>query len=420
MQFIKDLFTYFSENPVLTAVLIACFVFIGVVVAIICYLTAQAKKAEKALAEKATLSSSYETDVEHEPVDETDFPEVKSSDETIAREDTDPVIVLDKTEKEPISKPTPKKRESIVSTPTEIETKKEEKPSSRIETATPTTSAKEVKAEEKETPIDNASTNKRETSRYNGKWVICHLIVKGEETGEETYFFELHASNGEKLLSSEEYTSYNGALKGIETHKANILKNNFRIGLSKKGEYIFKLLSGKNTLLCTGENYPTKARCERAIESTKRFASTAIIDENTHDVIVELPHEQEEPTPIVDNGYLGKWIVSKTVSPDGDEVFYFELFASNGEKLLSSEEYASYVGAINGIETHKANIEKGNFRITFTKRGDYIYKLLTGNGQLLCLGEHYKTKRRCENAVESVKRFAKNATMHTSPNVIQD
>ena len=99
MQFIKDLFIYFSENPVLTAVLIACFVFIGVVVAIICYLTAQAKKAEKALAEKTTLSSSYETDVEHEPVDETDFPEVKSSDETIAREGTDPVIVLDKTEK---------------------------------------------------------------------------------------------------------------------------------------------------------------------------------------------------------------------------------------------------------------------------------------------------------------------------------
>ena len=93
MQFIKDLFTYFSENPVLTAVLIACFVFIGVVVAIICYLTAQAKKAEKALAEKTTLSSSCETetDVERDPVDETDFPEVKSSDETITREDTDPV-----------------------------------------------------------------------------------------------------------------------------------------------------------------------------------------------------------------------------------------------------------------------------------------------------------------------------------------
>ena len=36
-------------------------------------------------------------------------------------------------------------------------------------------------------------------------------------------------------------------------------------------------------------------------------------------------------------------------------------------------------------------------------------KLLNGNGQLLCLGEHYKTKRRCENAIESVKRFAKNA-----------
>ena len=92
-----------------------------------------------------------------------------------------------------------------------------------------------------------------------------------------------------------------------------------------------------------------------------------------------------------------------------EQVFYFELFASNGEKLLSSEEYTTYIGAINGIGTHKTNIERSNFRISLTKRGDYIYKLLNGNGQLLCLGEHYKTKRRCENAIESVKRFAKNA-----------
>ena len=94
-------------------------------------------------------------------------------------------------------------------------------------------------------------------------------------------------------------------------------------------------------------------------------------------------------------------------------MFYFELFANNGEKLLSGEEYTTYIGAVNGIQTHKNNIAKGNFRVSLTKRGDYIYKLLNGNGQLLCLGEHYKTKRRCLNAVESVKRFAANSPVLT-------
>ena len=253
-------------------------------------------------------------------------------------------------------------------------------------------------------------------ARYKGKWVIFRLLTN--DGGEEMFFFELHASNGEKLLSSEEYPTYNGALRGIETHKANILNNNFRITLSKKGDYMFKLLSGKNMLLCMGEHYATRARCESAIESAKRFAATAFIDENIEDQVVKVPIEDDSsPIEPPKDGYNGKWVIERKTSTDGDEVYYFELFTGNGERLLSSEEYTTYIGAVNGIHTHKNNIEKGNFRIVLTKHGDYIYKLLNRNGQLLCLGEHYKTKRLCQNAVESVKRFAKNASLLTSPEV---
>ena len=169
-------------------------------------------------------------------------------------------------------------------------------------------------------------------------------------------------------------------------------------------------------LLCMGENYPTKARCESAIESTKRFAETAVLDENVQDHVVKIPIEDDVVEPLPD-GYNGKWIVSDMKNNDGEQVYYFELFANNGEKLLSSEEYTTYIGAINGIQTHKTNIEKNNFRISLTKRGDYIYKLLNGNGQLLCLGEHYKTKSRCQRAVESVQRFAANSPVLTDPSL---
>ena len=262
-----------------------------------------------------------------------------------------------------------------------------------------------------------ANEDETETAaKYSGKWTVCRVVTDGDNE-DEMYFFELHASNGEKLLSSEEYTSYAGALRGIETHKANIEKGNFKITLSKKGDYIFKLLSGKNMLLCMGENYPTRARCESAIESTKRFAKTAVLDENVQDHLVKVPVEDEaDVAPIVDNAN-GKWLISSHKGADGDDLFYFELFANNGEKLLSSEEYTTYIGAVNGIQTHKTNIEKNNFRISLTKRGDYIYKLLNGNGQLLCLGEHYKTKSRCQSAVESVQRFAANSPVLTDPNL---
>ncbi len=249
-------------------------------------------------------------------------------------------------------------------------------------------------------------------ARYKGKWVICRVLTD-DESAEEMYFFELRASNGEKLLSSEEYTSYQGALRGIQTHKTNILKGNLKVGVSKKGDYLFKLLSGKNMLLCMGENYPTKARCESAVDSTIRFAATAIIDENVQDIAVKVPKEEETEEEIVTENSHGKWIVSAGLNAEGKKIFFFELYANNGEKLLESEEYTTYIGAVNGIQTHKKNVEKDNFRISLTKRGDYIYKLLNGNGQLLCLGEHYKTKRLCQNAVDSVKRFAMSSPILT-------
>ncbi len=271
------------------------------------------------------------------------------------------------------------------------------------------------RAEEKlpEQLASNYDENETDSiARYKGKWVICRVLTDAEDS-EEMFFFELHASNGEKLLSSEEYTTYQGALRGIQTHKTNILKCNIKVTLSKKGDYIFKLLSGKNMLLCMGENYPTKARCESAIESTIRFAGTAVIDENVQDIVIKVPKEDDSPLPTLPENCAGKWIISSRTSAEGEPLYYFELFANNGEKLLSSEDYTTYTGAVNGIETHRKNIQQNNFRISLTKRGDYIYKLLNGNGQLLCLGEHYKTKRLCQNAVESVQRFALNSPILT-------
>ena len=326
--------------------------------------------------------------------------------------ETKPVVI-------PEEKIVPKKEGTVQQIPA---------PSISNETATKTQKdtpkGKPVKTEEtrevlqqESTPTTYEEDESEETARYSGKWIICRVVTEEENEEEEMYFFELRASNGEKLLSSEEYTTYNGAIRGIQTHKSNILNNNFRITLSKKGDYIFKLLNGKGMLLCLGEHYATKTRCESAIESTKRFARTAFVDENIQDHVVKIPVEDDSSIAPLQDGYNGKWVIDSRVSAEGERVFFFELFANNGERLLSSEEYTTYIGAVNGIHTHKTNIQKGNFRISLTKHGDYIYKLLNGNNQLLCLGEHYKTKRRCQNAVESVKRFASHSPILTDPSL---
>ncbi len=367
-----------------------------------------------------------------EPVKEEPIAEETATEEPIAEELTVEEPVAQKTVKEEavaviqpepapiVEEKTEQSKKAITEeTPIEKKVEKSQKPKNKKDEVKEATMLHD-ELKDVNTDLDFYEEDETDrVARYSGKWVVCRVVTNdGQE--EQTYFFELHASNGEKLLSSEEYTTYNGAIRGIETHKSNILKGNFRITLSKKGDYIFKLLNGKNMLLCMGEHYATKARCESAIESAKRFARTAFVDENVQDVVVKVPAEDNaEITPIHEN-YNGKWVIDCNVSPEGDKVYFFELFANNGERLLSSEEYSSYIGAVNGIQTHKMNIKNGNFRISLTKHGDYIYKLLNGNGQLLCLGEHYKTKTRCQNAVESVKRFAANSPILADPELTKE
>ena len=474
-DFVGNCIDYLKANPALAIVLAGAVAFILIVLTVIIVLCVKRSKAKKRLAQKANADKAQATpvtqaqsiaqaqtqnqaqapaeqaksqaEIEKEKQEEARkavFARLEAQRLEAEREEAEERAKAEaeakakaKAEKSEKKTATPKKttaKSTSAKSTTATKTAKsaktatpattEEKPATAKKTTKPQpkkaeTSVKlydEMKDAKVEDDIWYDENEAEKVAKYSGKWTICRVITDDAES-EETYFFELHASNGEKLFSSEEYTSYNGALRGIETHKANIEKGNFKVTVSKKGDYIFKLLSGKNTLLCMGENYATQARCESAIESTKRFAKTAVLDESIQDHLVKVPVEDDAEIEPANENYNGKWIIFSRLGINDEKLFYFELFANNGEKLLSSEDYTSYVGAVNGLQTHKANIEKGNFRISLTKRGDYIYKLLNGNNQLLCLGEHYKTKRRCQNAVESVKRFAISSPVLADPSL---
>ncbi len=434
MGFIEKAIEYCKENLVMAILIAGLTLFCLLLVVILLVLGHKAKKRRKALAAKATEITEEPPKTEPKKTEKEEAaptpqprPEDKYCmfcgkknageaafcDECAGKEFGDLESYLAKKEA---------KQKAQATKQSEVEEKQQALLDEAIEKEEKKTQATKKPAAKKSNPslanvYEENETDKQ--AKYTGKWVVFRMYTLGnnEEASEETYFFELRASNGEKLLSSEEYNSYNGALRGIATHKANIARGNFRINQTKKGDYIYKLMSGKNTLLCTGENYATKVRCESAVESVKRFAETAIVDENVQEHLVKIPMEEDTTPPKLPDGYNGKWIISSETTEDGETTYSFELYANNGEKLLSSEEYTTYIGAVNGIATHKTNISRGNFRITLTKRGDYIYKLLNGNGQLLCLGEHYKTKRLCQNAVESVKRFALNSPTLTDSSI---
>ena len=233
-----------------------------------------------------------------------------------------------------------------------------------------------------------------------GKWII-------KEKGEGEFVAYLYANNKEIMLTSETYSSPDGAKKGIATIKKNAaIDENFTYYRDKNKNYFFKLKTSKNRLLCAGETYANKSACLKSIESVKNFVDSPLAEKIEKDVTIinYTPGQDEAYTPRKNSG---KWVISEL----DDETFIAQLFASNGELLLSSESYASYSSAKDAVENITQNGLNGNFIIDSDKKGRFFFKIRNAQKLTLCVGETYSQLAACQSAIESVFGFLKTAKL---------
>jgi uncharacterized protein len=88
----------------------------------------------------------------------------------------------------------------------------------------------------------------------------------------------------------------------------------------------------------------------------------------------------------------------------------FNLKASNGQVILSSESYDSRKGAEGGIASVKKNAgNDGRFERKTAKDGSAFFVLKAANGEPIGKSEMYKTKRSMENGIASVGKNAPDA-----------
>ncbi len=246
------------------------------------------------------------------------------------------------------------------------------------------------KAEEK------VEVKKAEPKKLNGKW-----IIEKENDGE--FVSKLLASNGEVMLTSEIYTTAEGARSGIETIIRGVENGKFIIYQDKNKNYYYKIKSANNRLLCAGEIYKTKDGCLKAVESVKRIASLSPVVE---EVGVGQGYADYTPATLsvsdVKKGTEGKWKIVKTESGNYSACLY----ASNGQLMLATEEVSLEKSAKNAIESVKKNAEQGNFIIDRDKFGRFYYKLRNAQKSVICIGEAYDSLDSCVSAIESVRRFS--------------
>ena len=117
---------------------------------------------------------------------------------------------------------------------------------------------------------------------------------------------------------------------------------------------------------------------------------------------------------------MGKFVVRTT-----NTGVKFDLKATNGQVIATSEVYASDAACKKGIESVQKNapaaavenqtvegyaVEKHpKFEVYADKAGEYRFRLKATNGQVIAVSEGYTTLANCLNGVESVKKNAVDA-----------
>ena len=210
--------------------------------------------------------------------------------------------------------------------------------------------------------------------------------------------YRLKASNGELLVVSELYTSEKACRTGIETIKKNAETAKVEIVEDKHGLFSFRIMTKQGRCLATSANYKTKARALSASESFKKFVVTERIElEEAADHF-----EVEEFTKEITPEEKGKYKVSAV-----NDGYIYQLVASNGRVIATSQVYKSDASCKEGLEKFRTIAYEGTFFIFKDKNNKYQFKLYNKQKRLVLAGEVYDSKDRVYSVIESIKRFAK-------------
>ncbi len=114
---------------------------------------------------------------------------------------------------------------------------------------------------------------------------------------------------------------------------------------------------------------------------------------------------------------MGKYVVKETKTG-----IKFDLKASNGEVIATSEVYTTEKACRAGIESVRKNApaagvenqtEEGfetlkhpKFEVYSDKGGEFRFRLKAANGQIIAVSEGYKALAGCLNGIESVRKNA--------------
>lgn len=104
------------------------------------------------------------------------------------------------------------------------------------------------------------------------------FVISKRKNGE--FQFNLKAGNGQTILASEGYTTKASCENGVESVKKNAAEDsNYERKNSSSGKFHFNLKAGNGQVIGSSEMYESAAGMENGIESVKKNAPDATVEE---------------------------------------------------------------------------------------------------------------------------------------------
>ena len=90
--------------------------------------------------------------------------------------------------------------------------------------------------------------------------------------------------------------------------------------------------------------------------------------------------------------------------------FRFRLVTANGDVILCSDQYKSKLGCTKGIESVRVNASNpDNFVMESTQNGSHRFNLLSLNGRVIGVSKNFASTSAYNNGITSVARIARGA-----------
>ena len=103
---------------------------------------------------------------------------------------------------------------------------------------------------------------------------------------------------------------------------------------------------------------------------------------------------------------MGKFVI--TTRKNGE--FQFNLKATNGQVILTSEGYTTKAACLNGVESVKKNAPvEARFEKKVAKNGKPFFNLKATNGQVVGASQMYASEKTMLAGIASVMRYAPDA-----------